>query len=242
MTDEEIDNWCEYLAPLDLEERIMRLKSWDEGACRFGMTTALGYSGMVMLDHVRRLWPTLNLYFIDTRLHFPETLELLDLLRNDWGLSIEVIETVRTEREIEERIGVRAFEQDPDSCCWIRKVEPLMEILPRHTIWLHALRRDQSPSRAGIRMMMRDSSGVIKGYPIADWTKEQCWDYLRKREVPYNSLHDQSYPSVGCTHCTTPVQAGGDEREGRWVSFPKTECGLHGVETGGTASEGMNTV
>ncbi len=98
-------------------------------------------------------------------------------------------------------------------------------------VTLQAGRRDQTASRAGAKKLEWDAHfGLVKLNPLADWTTAQIWDYVRANDLPYNALHDRNYPSVGCTHCTRPVQIGEDPRAGRWVGFQKTECGLHAKE------------
>jgi len=104
-----------------------------------------------------------------------------------------------------------------------------MSILDSNDCWVHALRRDQGISRKGIRIVERSGFGSLKFHPIADWTRDQCWDAIRRLQIPYHPLHDDGYPSIGCRYCTKAIASGEDERDGRWTSFPaKTECGLHG--------------
>jgi len=94
--------------------------------------------------------------------------------------------------------------------------------------WITSIRHDQTAARAGARKIEWDEKfGLVKINPIVDWTSKQVWRYIQQHEVPYNALHDQNYPSIGCTHCTSPVRPGEDPRAGRWPGFAKTECGLH---------------
>jgi phosphoadenosine phosphosulfate reductase len=94
--------------------------------------------------------------------------------------------------------------------------------------WVTGVRRDQAPTRANTRKLEWDAKfGLVKLNPIADWNWNQVWEYIRANDVPYNPLHDQNYPSIGCTYCTRPVQPGEDPRAGRWSGFNKIECGLH---------------
>jgi len=192
-----------------------------------GMTSAFGYSGMVLMYHLKEIKPDIPIYFIDTRFHFKETLKLVEEVKKDWKLNIISISTSLSEKKIEQNIGFEAYKQDPDLCCNVRKVEPLIEILPTKKIWLHALRRDQSILREKLNFF-EPSLDVTKAYPLADWTREQCWDFIIKKSLKYNPLHDEHYPSIGCIHCTKSISKGESERAGRWSSFPeKTECGLH---------------
>src|SRR5690606_7399221 len=124
--------------------------------------------------------------------------------------------------------GDALWQRDPDRCCALRKVEPLTRILSRYAAWITGIRRDQSPSRAHAGIVEWDSKfGLVKFNPLAKWSWDHVWEYIRKNDIPYNELHDRHYPSIGCTHCTVPVMPGEDLRSGRWKSSEKTECGLH---------------
>jgi phosphoadenosine phosphosulfate reductase len=191
------------------------------------MTTAFGYSGIVLMSFVRDIIPELPIYFIDTRLHFEETIKLAEKIKSEWGLNIIHISTQFTEEELEKSIGKDTYKDNPDLCCHYRKVEPLLRVLRTQTAWLSAIRKDQSRVRAGIKVIEIDGRGIIKINPLYNWTKEQTWTYVRKNGLPYNPLYDQHYPSIGCKPCTSPVDQGGDERDGRWRGFQKMECGIH---------------
>jgi phosphoadenosine phosphosulfate reductase len=124
--------------------------------------------------------------------------------------------------------GDALWAKDPDLCCQLRKVEPLTRVLRSFDAWITGIRRDQAPSRASAGVIEWDQKfGLVKVNPLARWSWADVWTYLRIHEVPYNPLHDQNYPSIGCTHCTAPVSSGEDLRAGRWKNFAKTECGLH---------------
>jgi phosphoadenosine phosphosulfate reductase len=116
----------------------------------------------------------------------------------------------------------------PDQCCDIRKVQPLKKQLAGLKAWVTGVRRDQAPTRANTKKIEWDNKfGLVKLNPLADWTWPQVWDYIKANDVPYNPLHDQNYPSIGCTYCTRQVAPGEDPRAGRWSGFTKIECGLH---------------
>jgi len=113
----------------------------------------------------------------------------------------------------------------------LRKVEPLKAKLGTLTAWATGIRRDQAATRANAKKIEWDEKfGLVKMNPIADWTWEAVWEYIREHNVPYNPLHEQNYPSIGCTYCTRQVQPGEDPRAGRWSGFAKKECGLHAPE------------
>jgi phosphoadenosine phosphosulfate reductase len=110
----------------------------------------------------------------------------------------------------------------------MRKIEPLRAKLATLGAWITAIRRDQTPDRAQSQKIEWDAKfGLVKINPLVDWTSDMVWDYVRKHRLPYNSLHDEGYPSIGCAPCTRPVEIGEDPRAGRWSGSAKTECGLH---------------
>jgi phosphoadenosine phosphosulfate reductase len=118
-----------------------------------------------------------------------------------------------------------------EQCCAIRKVEPLKRALGSVDAWVTGIRRDQAPTRANSKKVEWDDKfGLVKANPLADWTLEDVWAYIHEHDVPYNPLHDQNYPSIGCTHCTRQVMPGEDPRAGRWAGQEKVECGLHPAE------------
>ena len=202
-------------------------RSYQEFGDKLAMTTAFGYSGIVLMNVVKEVIPDLPIYFIDTRMHFEETLKLAEKIKKEWNLNIIYISTQYTEEELEVLIGKDGYKKNPDLCCQYRKVEPLLSILKTKDAWLSSIRRDQAVTRESIDVIEIDARGVVKINPMYNWTKDQTWMYIRKYDLPYNPLHDQFYPSVGCKPCTSPVDKGGNERDGRWRGMPKVECGIH---------------
>lgn len=194
---------------------------------KLGMMSALGYSGLVVMDHLVKLGLDIDVYFIDTGFNFPETMDLLKKLQETSPLKIQVLNSSCSVEELKEKVGEKPWEVNPDLCCHHMKIEPLLNILHTKDAWLSAIRRDQSVSRAEIDVVEVDGRGTIKVYPLADWSYEKTWQYIKDNDLNYNELHDQGYPSIGCTHCTDKVADGEHERTGRWNSMPKLECGLH---------------
>jgi phosphoadenosine phosphosulfate reductase len=169
----------------------------------------------VLLDLLFELEPDARVFALDTGVLFPETYEVWRAVEERYGT---VIESWRGEW-VE---GLWA--SDPAHCCHLRKVEPLGRALAPLDAWITGLRREQSPTRANARKLEWDEGhGLWKLNPLADWSEKDVWARIVERDLPYNSLHDQGYASIGCTHCTQP----GAGREGRWAGLAKTECGLH---------------
>ncbi|HKW16894.1 MAG TPA: phosphoadenylyl-sulfate reductase [Terriglobales bacterium] len=192
------------------------------------LATGMGVEGMALLDIAHRLNPGVKVFTGDTEFLFPETYDLMDRVEEHYGIHIERLYSQLTPEEQEETYGKALWARDPDQCCDLRKVEPLRRKLATLDAWVTAVRRDQTPARAGIRKVEWDAKfNLVKISPLADWTREMVWRYVVKHSVPYNVLHDRNYPSIGCMHCTRAVAPGEDQRAGRWSGFGKTECGLH---------------
>jgi phosphoadenosine phosphosulfate reductase len=195
---------------------------------RVAISSAFGAEGMVLIDLASRVQKDFRLFTIDTEFLFPETYALMDRIEQRYGIAVEKVYSMRSPDEQERTLGAALWSRDPDRCCNLRKVEPLRRKLNELDAWITSIRGDQTVARAGARKIEWDEKfGLVKVNPIVDWTSKQVWRYIQQHDVPYNTLHDQSYPSIGCTHCTSPVRPGEDPRAGRWPGFAKTECGLH---------------
>jgi len=184
---------------------------------------------------------------VDTEFLFPETYNLMDRVEEKYGIRIERVCSVLSPEQQERAHGAALWGRDPDLCCNLRKIEPLRRKLSELSAWITSIRRDQTSARSAARRIEWDANfGLVKINPIVDWTSKQVWCYIHDHDVPYNELHDQDYPSIGCTHCTRAVSPGEDPRAGRWPGFAKTECGLHIIQpamkaaaASGTFSEGI---
>jgi phosphoadenosine phosphosulfate reductase len=192
------------------------------------MASGFGAEGMALIDIAARLNPDLRVFTIDTEFLFPETYQLIEKVEQRYGIEVERVQPRLTPQAQAEIHGPALWAINPDQCCALRKVEPLKEKLAGLRAWITAIRRDQTSVRANARKVEWDQKfQLVKINPIADWTTKDVWNYLHAHDVPYNPLHDSSYTSIGCTHCTRAVRPGEDPRAGRWAGFQKTECGLH---------------
>lgn len=195
------------------------------------ISSAFGAEGMVLIDIASRVRRNFRLFTLDTEFLFPETYNLMDQVEQKYGIVIERVLPLASPEEQERVHGAALWQRNPDQCCNLRKVEPLRRKLGELQAWITSIRRDQTIARASAGKIEWDAKfGLVKVNPIADWTSKQVWQYVREHDVPYNALHDQSYPSIGCTHCTRAVHPGEDPRAGRWSGSSKTECGLHVIE------------
>jgi phosphoadenosine phosphosulfate reductase len=202
---------------------------------------ALSFSGaedVVLVDMATRIRPDVGIFCLDTgRLH-PETYRFIDQVRQHYGVKIDILfPDSEAVRKLTSEKGLFSFYQDNhQECCAIRKIGPLQKKLLSLDAWITGQRKDQSPgTRANIPVIQNDKvfarpgETLTKFNPLANWTLQQVWNYIRAYETPYNPLHDQGFISIGCEPCTKAVAPGQHEREGRWwwEEATKKECGLH---------------
>lgn len=191
-------------------------------ACSFGA------EDVVLVDMLQRIRPQTHIFYLDTDFHFKETYMTRDRLAERYHIQFIQVKPALTVEQQAEQYGEALWRRDPNACCNLRKVEPLSHILNQYDAWITGIRRDQAATRAHAKKVEYDKKfALMKFNPLADWTSEDVWQYIRTNDVPYNPLHDQRYPSIGCFHCTRPVAQGEDPRSGRWSGTEKTECGLH---------------
>ncbi|HJK96883.1 MAG TPA: phosphoadenylyl-sulfate reductase [Polyangiaceae bacterium LLY-WYZ-14_1] len=195
---------------------------------RVAFATGFGVEGCVLIDLISRMGLRVEFFTLDTGFFFPETLALWGTLERRYGCVIRGERPELTVAEQAERHGPALYDRDPDLCCHLRKVLPLARALRPYAAWVTAIRRDQSPDRAGAQEVEVDGKhGLLKVNPLVGWSSDDVWDYVRAHDVPHNPLHHEGYPSIGCAPCTTPVAPGEDPRAGRWRGRDKTECGIH---------------
>ncbi|MDP6942572.1 MAG: phosphoadenylyl-sulfate reductase [Myxococcota bacterium] len=207
----------------------------------YGPTTAIAFSGaedVAVIDLAAKTGLPFEVFVLDTgRLH-PETLRFVENVRVHYGLSIQVMspDADALEAFVTERGLFSFFEEGHEPCCGLRKVAPLRRALAGRPAWITGQRRDQNPVTRGDLAVVHpdptfgtDHRPLMKVNPLASWTSEDVWDYLRLEGVPTNQLHDQGFRSIGCAPCTRPVRDDQHEREGRWwwEDDTRRECGLH---------------
>jgi len=196
------------------------------------MGTAFGPEGCCLIDMIARLRDrvgvTPDIFNLDTGYQFAETLALREQMQKHYGLTIRFVRSEESVEEMEARFDGPIYGTDPDRCCFQRKVVPLSKAIAGFDAWVSAIRREQTPERARSPIIGPDARyKLVKINPLANWTKQQVWDYIHENGVPTNSLHDKGYPSIGCWPCTRQVALDEDERAGRWAGSDKRECGLH---------------
>lgn len=191
-------------------------------ACSFGA------EDVALVDMLAKINPTVKIFYLDTDLLFKETYEVRDKLIKKYGISPIRHSPALTLQEQAKIYGDKLWAVNPDLCCKIRKIDPLIAALKGLKCWITGIRREQAATRANARVVEWDNKfSLVKVNPLVKWTNKDVWNYIYKNDVPYNVLHDKGYLSIGCESCTRPVKPGEDERSGRWTGFQKTECGLH---------------
>jgi phosphoadenosine phosphosulfate reductase len=200
-------------------------------APRFTMATAFGPEGMVLIHLLADIAPQTPIFNLETGYQFDETLELRERVKARYGIEVELKRPELNVAEYEALHGGPLYKTSPDRCCFDRKIRVLRDAVRGMHAWASAIRRDQSEDRARTPIVGWDNKfGLVKVSPLANWTKGDVWKMITDHGIPYNPLHDQGYPSIGCWPCTRAVLFGDDDRAGRWSGFAKTECGLHTVE------------
>jgi len=173
----------------------------------------------VLIDLAVKIDPAIEVVFIDTGYHFPETLQTVEEVRRHYGLNLRMMTVARQNEAL--------WQADPENCCSAVKVGQLDRALAGKLAWMSGLRRVEAASREATPIVARDLRGLVKVNPIATWSDEDVAGYIADHDVPVNPLTKRGYPSIGCMPCTTPVGTDEDARAGRWRGSDRSECGLH---------------
>jgi len=199
--------------------------------------SSLAAEDMVLTDLILKAGLPIGIFSLETgRLH-KETLGMVERVQERYGYEIALYRPVQADVDAYvEKKGMNAFYDSVElrkECCQIRKVEPLGRALSGKKSWVTGQRRAQSATRSDLSVQEYDGSHSMEKFnPLADWSEQEVWDYIRANDVPYNPLHDQGFPSIGCEPCTRAIQPGEDVRAGRWwwENPDSKECGLHLVD------------
>jgi phosphoadenosine phosphosulfate reductase len=205
---------------------ILQQLAVPEPAC---VTSSFQTECMVLVHMLHRERPGIPVLFLDTGYHFSETISYRDRMAEAWNLNLVNLRPIETVPEQEARLGI-LYQTAPDRCCALRKVEPLFGALEQYGVWFTGLRREQSPSRANLQpednFRLPSGRHLRKISPLALWTNQEVWSYLKVYKIPVLPLYHQGYTSIGCQPCTTRPISPDDLRSGRWGGH-KLECGIH---------------
>ena len=208
----------------------------DNFGSKVALASSFGAEDVAVIDMMAKIdRDSTRVFTLDTGRLNQETYDVIDDIRVRYGIRVDVY--FPDQKEVEEMVRARGMNlmydrvENRKLCCEIRKVHPLNRALAGLDGWITGIRRDQVETRSEARKIELDAShgGIVKINPLADWTYDMVWDYIRRNNVPYNKLHDMGYPSVGCEPCTRAVAPGDDPRSGRWwwENDSDKECGLH---------------
>jgi thioredoxin-dependent adenylylsulfate APS reductase len=237
LSKEEVQDWAGKLEK-EQPEGVLRW-ALDRFHPRIALSNSLQIEDMVVLDIAWRIEPNVRVFTLDTgRLH-QETYDMMDRVRDRYGIPLEVLFPDSAEVEAMVRAkGLNLFYESVENrheCCGVRKVNPLRKFLSGLDAWVTGLRRDQWGTRSNIAKVEVDAAngGIIKLNPIADWTWEQLEEYTRAHNVPRHQLYSKSFTSIGCLPCTRATKPGENPRAGRWwwETAEQKECGLHVAKT-----------
>ena len=201
---------------------------------KIALSSSLGIEDQVLTDMIVKADKSTRIFTLDTGRLFPETYSLIDKTNIKYDIHLEVLfpDYMEVEKMVKEE-GINLFYKGIDqrkACCRVRKLDPLKRAFQGLEVWICGLRKEQSITRQAVQLIEWDeNNGLIKLNPLIHFTEDQVWDYIKKNHVPYNKLHDQGFPSIGCQPCTRAVQPGEDIRAGRWwwENPDQKECGLH---------------
>ena len=204
------------------------------GAENLVIASSMSAEDQILTDIAVSLDKDIMVLTLDTGRLPQETYNVIQKTETKYGIKIKIL--FPTQQDVEDMVmeyGVNLFYdsvEDRKLCCRIRKIDPLKRVLPTKSAWFCGLRKEQAPTRTDLHIFEYDENfGLFKINPIANWTSQDVWDYIKKNNVPYNTLHDKGFPSIGCQPCTRAVKSGEDIRAGRWwwETPEQKECGLH---------------
>lgn len=220
------DGWFDGIA--DPVEQALAVLTWagDTFGDEFAVTSSMADG---LLAHLAsRAIPGVHVVFLDTGYHFAETIGTREWIFSVLPITLVNVEPEQTVAQQDLEFGPALHDRDPDLCCSLRKVQPLARTLAGYVAWGSGVRRDESPTRAGTRIVDWDAKReMVKINPLAAWTQDDVDGYIAEHAIPVNPLFEIGYGSIGCAPCTRPVAPGEDPRAGRWAGSTKTECGLH---------------
>jgi phosphoadenosine phosphosulfate reductase len=213
---------------MDLNEKIdliaQELDDFRNMDLEMTMSSSFQSHSIPLLHMISRFAPEVEVIFLDTGFHFPETILFRDQMVRDLGLRLRILRSPVPKQLQVDRRGYFLFTSDPDRCCAVNKTLPMKNILGEYDVWISGLRRDQNSHRQGLKKTEQTNDGLMRYYPILEWNSRDVWEYRVKFDLPPHPLEEKGFSSIGCEPCTRSDLEG---RGGRWFGQKKTECGLH---------------
>lgn len=225
---DELQAIVEEAAPRLARASAEEVVAWAGEEFGLSMAVACSMADAVLPHLVSRHVPGVDVLFLETGYHFPETIGTRDAVAATLPVRVVDVLPVLSVPEQDAAYGKDLYKRDPTACCRMRKVEPLAEQLIGYEAWVTGVRREESPTRTGTPLVGWDHThSLVKLNPLAAWTFDDLVSYAHEHSVIVNPLLEDGYPSIGCATCTMRVEAGSDLRSGRWAGFSKVECGIH---------------
>jgi phosphoadenosine phosphosulfate reductase len=204
------------------------LLAWTDRHFGTNYVVAANMQDAVLVDLAAKVRPGVEVLFLDTGYHFPETLGTRDAVESVYDITVVNVTPEHSVADQDRLLGKDLFARDPEQCCRLRKVIPLRSALSNYAAWVTGIRRVESPTRADAPLICYDEAfKLVKVNPLAAWTDDDMQAYIEANGVLVNPLVEEGYPSIGCAPCTARPVEGADPRSGRWKGRAKTECGLH---------------
>lgn len=204
------------------------MRGYRENNRKIFVSTSLQTHSIPLLHLISKTDKQVDILFLDTGFHFPETLAYLKTIENFIEMPIQRLKSTMSKISQMDREGRFFYVTEPDYCCYLNKVAPLEPITAEYDIWISGVRRDQTATRSNFQLEAAGPNGVMRFHPMLDWDKRMIWHYIRQQNIPRHPLDAKGYISVSCAPCTAKMDfAAEDERQGRWAGLKKTECGLH---------------
>ena len=191
------------------------------------LSSSFQTQSMPLLYMVKKVQPKMRIFFLDTGMHFWDTLIFREHLEQIWNLNIVDLRPDEKWRTVLRHFGSDLPDTDPNLCCYIRKVQPMQKAMKGLDAWITGIRRDQTENRAHAQILEYTREGLLRIAPLLNWTGEAIFNFIAEKGLPRHPLPNSRYPSIGCKPCTRAIQPNEGERDGRWTGKGKTECGLH---------------
>lgn len=207
----------------EIQNQLINYQNQDKKLC---ITSSFQSHSLPLLHIVTRTLPSINVLFIDTGFHFPETYAFRNQIVEDWGINLVNLRSKVSKNQQIAANGEFLFANNPEYCCHINKVEPLDDEIEKYNVWIAGLRRDQTEFRETLHQNEILTNGVLKYHPILDWNSKMIYEYAQLHNLPKHPLETKGYLSVGCMPCTTNINTE-IARNGRWYGSKKNECGIH---------------
>ena len=199
----------------------------DEFCPNITLSSSFQTQSVPLLYMVKKIQPEMRIFFLDTGMHFWDTLIFREHLGQIWNLNIVDLHSDAKWRALLRHFGSDLPETDPNLCCYIRKVQPMQKAMETLDAWITGIRRDQTENRAHAQILEYKRNGLLRIAPLLNWTGEEVFNFILEKNLPRHPLPHSRYPSIGCKPCTRAIQPHENERAGRWTGKDKTECGLH---------------